>query len=107
MKDVAALAALVALAVSAGVAIFSMIRYKSTQENVATITGFNEELRAQAKYDRELHAAEIKELRAEQAEQTLGRWQERGGLLARLAHPHVLTAEFADAIVAKIIERLP
>ena len=83
VKDVAALAALVALAVSAGVAIFSMIRYKSTQENVATITGFNEELRAQAKYDRELHAAEIE------------------------GQMSVLTAEFADAIVAKIIERLP
>lgn len=104
VKDIAALAALVALVVSAGVAVFSMIRYKSTQENVATITGFNEELRAQAKFDRELHAAEIKELRAEQAEQDK-RCAER--LAAIEGQMSVLTAEFADAIVAKIIERLP
>lgn len=104
MKDIGAFAALVALVVSSGVAILALIRYRSLQDNMTTIIGFNEELRAQAKHDAEKHAAEIKELRAESAEQDKRCAERLAGIEGQMS---VLTTEFADAIVAKIIERLP
>lgn len=104
VKDLAAVIALVSFVVSSAVAFIALVRYRSLQDNMATVIKFNEELRAQSKHDKEHYESEVKDLRAEAVESDK-RCSER--LATIEGQMSMLTAEFADTIVAKIIGRLP